>query len=134
MSKVMRAIDAKSFIIGVLSAVVVVMAMGAQFSISKESTRREWQKRGWANNVPVLNNNVYKPRTVNEQNLVNASKNIEVKVVKVNTRIWGPGGYHNNHGHGLRGDGINGAWAPFAVSGTPESPEFIYFWRVPDDT
>ena len=29
MSKVMRAIDAKSFIIGVLSAVIVVMAMGA---------------------------------------------------------------------------------------------------------
>ena len=29
MSRVMRAIDAKSFIIGVLSAVIVVMAMGA---------------------------------------------------------------------------------------------------------
>ena len=30
MSRVMRTIDAKSFIIGVLSAVIVVMAMGAQ--------------------------------------------------------------------------------------------------------
>ncbi len=30
MSKVMRTIDAKSFIIGVLSAVVVCMAMGAR--------------------------------------------------------------------------------------------------------
>ena len=30
MSRVMRAIDAKSFIIGVLSAVIVCMAMGAK--------------------------------------------------------------------------------------------------------
>ena len=41
MSRVMRAIDAKSFIIGVLSAVVVVMAMGAkmQGGTSKISRR-----------------------------------------------------------------------------------------------
>ena len=32
MSKVMRAIDAKSFIIGALSAVIVCMAMGAKMN------------------------------------------------------------------------------------------------------
>ena len=35
MSKVIRAIDAKSFIIGVLSAVVVAMAMGAALNDNK---------------------------------------------------------------------------------------------------
>ena len=41
MSKVMRAIDAKSFIIGVLSAVVVCMAVGAGSNEKKNSNSYE---------------------------------------------------------------------------------------------
>ena len=41
MSKVMSAIDAKSFIIGVLSAVVVCMAMGAGSNEKKNSNSYE---------------------------------------------------------------------------------------------
>lgn len=127
MSRVIRAIDAKSFIIGVLSAVIVVMAMGAQFSISAEATRGEWRERGWLNNVPILTTSLYKPRTAIELSLVDASRDIEVRVVKVGPNTW-----RRSENLSVRGDGINGAWAPFAVSGTPESPEFIYLWRVPD--
>jgi hypothetical protein len=43
MSKVMRAIDAKSFIIGVLSAVIVCMVMGASATQEGWDTQQEWQ-------------------------------------------------------------------------------------------
>ncbi len=43
MSKVIKAIDAKSFIIGVLSAVVVVMAMGAGAIQKGWDYEQKWQ-------------------------------------------------------------------------------------------
>lgn len=44
MSKIMRAIDAKSFIIGVLSAVIVCMAMGATMQTHTVTvTRRHYE-------------------------------------------------------------------------------------------
>ncbi len=43
MSKVMRSIDAKSFIIGVLSAVVVVMVMGAGESKWEWDYEQKWK-------------------------------------------------------------------------------------------
>ena len=134
----MRAIDAKSFIIGVLSAVVVVMAMGAHISgsyfktLSKEEQRKYWLSKGWGNNGPVHKlEDIPNASHLSIRAAHNGSKFFEVKMMSLGDWRWNYSETRSQYFK--RGDGLNGCWTPFAVGKKDDGTPMIYVWRVPDD-